>query len=105
MHDPRASTSQPPERGSLPTRTARNVTFHPCSKEDGCTFKTGSDCACIVRPLSQQTIERRKPGKVIEVDPCTAPGHIFLILRQSGWLSSDIIYKVQAEQFRLYTVF
>src|SRR3954467_5649291 len=45
MHDPRASTSQPPERGSLPTRTARNVTFHPCSKEDGCTFKTGSQAA------------------------------------------------------------
>src|SRR3954452_18495573 len=45
MHDPRASTSQPPERGSLPTRTARNVTFHPCSKEDGWTFKTGSESA------------------------------------------------------------
>src|SRR4051812_11767667 len=43
MHDLRASTSQPPERGNLPTRTAGNVTFHPCSKEGGCTFKTGSE--------------------------------------------------------------
>src|SRR5690349_2038698 len=42
MHDPWASTSQPPERGSLPIRTAINATFHPCSKEGGCTFKTGS---------------------------------------------------------------
>src|SRR5690348_6274737 len=43
MHDPWASTSQPPERGSLPIRTAINATFHPCSKEGGCTFKTGSE--------------------------------------------------------------
>src|SRR3954464_9811067 len=62
MHDPRASTSQPPERGSLPTRTARNVTFHPCSKEGGCTFKTGSQIGA--QGVAIESLVRQQGGEV-----------------------------------------
>src|SRR5689334_14367853 len=67
MHDPRASTSQPPERGSLPIRTAGNVTFHPCSKEGGCTFKTGSQGGWQATRMSRF----RSPAGISALSPDT----------------------------------
>ena len=42
--------------GNLSIRTAINLAFHPCSKEGGCTFKTGIDRVAGGRQGAEQVL-------------------------------------------------
>src|SRR3954447_5402504 len=85
MHDPRASTSQPPERGILPIQTAINVTVYPCSKEGGCTFKTGSKIISSISIINagatsvvtgREMKARYEPGGECRHQPRGHPPHV-----------------------------